>query len=622
MPPSRQIDKVDLFLSTDPNKFSYKGLCKVYIDLGPKLLVVKNDYADTPIIEIPFYYPFMMHQNILCHISPTKLHDIVLIFSTDKICNEVYNIVHNYQAKINHETAEDSNKVVILSDRILNPLSLAISSDPNLSRSTKSRILQMVQPITSRENDKKVVIKSELSEHPTALPYSPAGPSTITINMPAAGSNISSPSIRKRKKQTQSSSSAVTVSPNKRCKTEVFDEDITPEATTITDTNNVFTKRFLNSTEYEIQTFYEKSIKKQKLIVYCTADKKLCYSYFYERKSKRFVCEKCKEQNRYVIAYLREQQYDSQFVELGLLPHLCNPIPYSPPPTTFYVHGNTDSNNQSLPGTSAINGLDLIPSSSLTSARNNTVTKTSATLRHLKKVNTKIVRKISEVFNNVTKEGNSGTPDSSSTLNQTPEILKPPQYQIHSFPSGSKHKQRLIVFYPYNQNYCFPYSYEVTNRRFICIRCKKNRRLVVAYVKYDSNGDEYLELGPLYHLCPPLSVENYPAPLNTNDEFNGSSNILPLEMSVINSDNLTLDLDNNSFVAYDSVELKGINLLEESKAGDKVVKQGESVEVLKDVKQEENDQYLKSELSEGPPTSLADQEVSNASNMVFFIIMM
>uniref|UniRef100_A0A914QXR3 Uncharacterized protein n=1 Tax=Panagrolaimus davidi TaxID=227884 RepID=A0A914QXR3_9BILA len=606
MPPSRQIDKVDLFLSTEPNKFSYKGLCNVHIDLGPKLLVVKNDDADIPIVEIPFYYPFMMHQNILCHISPTKLHDIVLIFSTDKICNEVYNIVHNYQAKINHETVEDSNKVVILSDRILNPLSLAISSDPNLSRSTKRRILQMVQPINSRENDKKTLIKSELSEHPTA----PDGLSTITINMPVADSDVLSPSSRKRRNQTQSSSAAdiITVSPNKRCKTEVFDEDITPEASTITDKDTVLTKRFLNSAEYEIQTFFEKSIKKQKLIVYCSADKKLCYSYFYERKSKRFVCEKCKEQNRYVVAYLREQQNDSQFVELGLLPHLCNPIPYSQPPTTFYVHGNTDSNNQSLPGTSAINGLDLIPSSSLTSAGNNTATKTPATLRHLKKVNTKIVRKISEVFSNVTKEGNSSTPDSSSTLNQTLEILRPPQYEIHNFRSGNKQKQRLIVFYPYNQNYCFPYSYEVTNRRFICIRCKKNRRLVVAYVKYDSDGDEYLELGPLYHLCPPLPVENYPAPHNTNEEFNGLSNILPLEMSVINSDNLTQDLDNNSFVAYDSVELKDINLLGESKAGDKDVKQEESDEVLKDVKQEEIDQYLKSELSEGIPTSLADQE--------------
>jgi hypothetical protein len=356
MPPSRQIDKVDLFISTEPNKFSYKGLCKVHIYLGPKLLVVKNDDADTPIIEIPFYYPFMMHQNIMCHISPTKLHDIVLIFLTDKICSEVYNIVHNYQAKINHEAVEDSNKVVILSDRILNPLLLAISSDPNLNRSTKRRILQMVQPINSRENDKKIVIKSELSEHPSAAAIS----STITINMPDAGSDVLSPSSRKRKNQTQSPSAAVIISPNKRCKTEVFDEDITPEASTITDTSTVLTKRFLNSAEYEIQTFFEKSTMKQKLIVYCSADKKLCYSYFYERKSKRFVCEKCKEQNRYVVAYLREQQNDSQFVELGLLPHLCNPIPYSqPPPTTFYVHGNgnKDSNNQSLPGTSAISGL-------------------------------------------------------------------------------------------------------------------------------------------------------------------------------------------------------------------------------------------------------------------------
>uniref|UniRef100_A0AC35FFX2 Uncharacterized protein n=1 Tax=Panagrolaimus sp. PS1159 TaxID=55785 RepID=A0AC35FFX2_9BILA len=511
MPPSRQIDKVDLFLSTEPNKFSYKGLCKVYIHLGPKLLVVKNDDADTPIIEIPFYYPFMMHQNIMCHISPTKLHDIVLIFPTDKICNEIYNIVHNYQAKINHEAVEDSNKVVILSDRILNPLSLAISSDPNFNRSTKRRILQMVQPINSRENDKKIVIKSELSEHPT---YTPAVSSTITINMPAEGLDVLSPSSRKRKNQTQSSNAAVnlTVFHNKKCKTEVFDEDITPETSTIMDTNN-------------------KSTKKQKLIVYCSADKKLCYSYFYERKSKRFVCEKCKEQNRYVVAYLREQQNDSQFVELGLLPHLCNSIPYSqPPPTTFYVHGNTDSGNQSLPGTSAINGLDLIPSSSFTSSGNNTASTTSATFHRSKKAGTTLVRKISEVFKNVSKEGNSNTPDSSSTLNQTPEILKPPQYEIHKFPNGKKHKQRLIVFYPCNQSYCFPYSYEVTNDRFICIRCKKNRRSVVAYVKYDSNGDEYLELGPLYHLCPPLSVENYPAPHNTNEEFNGSSNILPLEM--------------------------------------------------------------------------------------------
>jgi hypothetical protein len=300
--------------------------------LGPKVLSIKQNDKDKTSIEIPFYYPFIMHKNILCHVSPTKLHDILMIFPTKTSCKDVYNILLKYQVKVKQEVVEDSNIFGELKDRILIPLSNEATDNLNVNESTRGYIMQMIKPFNSGQDVKNVMIKSELSEPPTEIPVEVIS-SPIVLQMPLEDVEILSSHSRKRKSQTKNSDATLNItSANKKCKTEPPDEVTTSEAVR---SNDILSKRFLNSTEFEVQTWYRKSIKKQKLLVYCSADKKFCYSYSFETKGKRFVCDNCKDKNRYVVAHLRNGQGGEQFVELGLLHHICEPLPYTPPSQTF-----------------------------------------------------------------------------------------------------------------------------------------------------------------------------------------------------------------------------------------------------------------------------------------------
>uniref|UniRef100_A0AC35GH13 Uncharacterized protein n=1 Tax=Panagrolaimus sp. PS1159 TaxID=55785 RepID=A0AC35GH13_9BILA len=541
MPPSKQIDKVGLFLSTEPKKFSYKGLCKVDINLGPKVLSIKQNDKDKTSIEIPFYYPFIMHKNILCHVSPTKLHDIVMIFPTKTSCKDVYNILLKYQVKVKQEVVEDSNIFGELKDRILIPLSNEATDNLNVNESTRGCIMQMIKPFNSGQDVKNVMIKSELSEPPTEVPVE-AISSPIVLQMPLEDVEILSSYSRKRKSQTKNSDATLNItSANKKCKTEPPDEVTTSEAVR---SNDILSKRFLNSTEFEVQTWYRKSIKKQKLLVYCSADKKFCYSYSFETKGKRFVCDNCKDKNRYVVAHLRNGQGGEQFVELGLLHHICEPLPYTPPSQTFDLLCDIG------PVTPNINSLIFTLPSASTATSSNPTSEVSTTLHEPLNTNNDlsnnlmdIKREITEVSEGVSADNEPVTIDS-NTGGQKLKALRPPDYEIQKFPKAGEFKQRLIVFYPENRNYCFSYSFEACNNRFACVRCRRNKRTVIAYLRHDSNGDEYIELGPLYHLCPPLYYNLYSAVENDLEEspYSPSNDLSPDEMSKINSDNSSSNL--------------------------------------------------------------------------------
>uniref|UniRef100_A0A914QYN3 Uncharacterized protein n=1 Tax=Panagrolaimus davidi TaxID=227884 RepID=A0A914QYN3_9BILA len=559
MPPSKQIDKVELFLSTEPKKFSYKGLCKVDINLGPKVLTIKQNDKDRTSVEIPFYYPFIMHKNILCHVSPTKLHDIVMIFPTKASCIDVYNILLKYQVKVKQEVAEDSNIFVELKDRILIPLSNEVSDNLNVNESTRGCIIQMIKPFNSGQDVKNVMMKSELSESPTEVPVE-AISSPIVLQMPLEDVEVSSSHSRKRKSQTKNSNATSNItSTNKKCKTEPPDEVTTSEAARSNkESNDILSKRFLNSTEFEVQTWHRKSLKKQKLLVYCSADKKFCYSYSFETKGKRFVCDNCKDKNRYVVAHLRNGQGGEQFVELGLLHHICEPLPYNPPSQTF------DLLCDIVPVTPNINSLIFTLPCAYATTRSNPTPEVSTTLQDPLNTNNEvsnnlmdIKREKIEVFEDVSANNAPVTTDSNIDV-QKLKTLRPPDYEIQKFPKAGEFKQRLIVFYPENRNYCFSYSFEACNNRFACLRCRRNKRTVVAYLRHDPNGDEYIELGPLYHLCPPLYYNICPAAENDLQESSNSpsNDLSPDEMPKINSDNSSSNLSIAEFSTEANIDRK------------------------------------------------------------------
>jgi hypothetical protein len=55
-------EHIEFFLSTESNKFVYKGLCKVYLNTESKLLLIEPENEDIKILKIPFCNSFVQHK--------------------------------------------------------------------------------------------------------------------------------------------------------------------------------------------------------------------------------------------------------------------------------------------------------------------------------------------------------------------------------------------------------------------------------------------------------------------------------------------------------------------------------------------------------------------------------
>uniref|UniRef100_A0AC34FFS3 Uncharacterized protein n=1 Tax=Panagrolaimus sp. ES5 TaxID=591445 RepID=A0AC34FFS3_9BILA len=98
---------------------------------------------------------------------------------------------------------------------------------------------------------------------------------------------------------------------------------------------------------------------------------------------------------------------------------------------------------------------------------------------------------------------------SQGTLMATKKIVKSTHFVVHRLTNCGFRKHELIVFISDTKNLCYPYCYKkkTTGNCFTCINCQKRKHSVVAHLRCSENGEFFLELGLIKHVCTPVNYD-------------------------------------------------------------------------------------------------------------------
>uniref|UniRef100_A0AC34G3L0 Uncharacterized protein n=1 Tax=Panagrolaimus sp. ES5 TaxID=591445 RepID=A0AC34G3L0_9BILA len=81
------------------------------------------------------------------------------------------------------------------------------------------------------------------------------------------------------------------------------------------------------------------------------------------------------------------------------------------------------------------------------------------------------------------------------------KIVKESDFMLYETVLNRRKLQRLFIFDQTNKNYGFNYSYAKHIKKYWCIACRSKTKLVTAKVFQNENGQNYVELGNLNHVC-------------------------------------------------------------------------------------------------------------------------
>uniref|UniRef100_A0A914Q5K3 Uncharacterized protein n=1 Tax=Panagrolaimus davidi TaxID=227884 RepID=A0A914Q5K3_9BILA len=205
----------------------------------------------------------------------------------------------------------------------------------------------------------------------------------------------------------------------------------------------------IQSDEYFL---FKQKLKKKELLylgIYMKDDKKLCYKYCYESKSKLFVCNACgNSKNRVrITAKLQQNSEGNEFILASGVKHICKPIKVST--------------------IEQMKGITILEKSGLSFDEN--VKKKKST--------------------------------------EEKRILKLPNFELHRSVTGIK-DGKLVVFKEDDKNQCYNYFFNKHDNCFLCAKCLKMKNRVRADLRIDEETSEkFVELGKNEHCCDPVKYE-------------------------------------------------------------------------------------------------------------------
>jgi hypothetical protein len=96
--------------------------------------------------------------------------------------------------------------------------------------------------------------------------------------------------------------------------------------------------------------------------------------------------------------------------------------------------------------------------------------------------------------------------NASTLILQTKKVIQSSHFLVHKITSPGRPRCQLMIFVSDEKNLCYPYAFERKNTlcRFLCMNCQKNRHYAVAHLRCEEDGEYYVELGLIKHICTPV----------------------------------------------------------------------------------------------------------------------
>uniref|UniRef100_A0A914QZR7 Uncharacterized protein n=1 Tax=Panagrolaimus davidi TaxID=227884 RepID=A0A914QZR7_9BILA len=240
----------------------------------------------------------------------------------------------------------------------------------------------------------------------------------------------------------------------------------------------------------------------EKLVIFDTNDKSLCYEYYFVTRTKCFVCGKCERKKHRVTAKVHlNNETNEKFLELSKNEHVCEPIKDEfadkiIDASNFIV---TERNVKGKPKKVIIftsEKKEFYYELTYCAIRN--CFRCISCSNCKKTVGAKLYKKENgEEYLISLKNKHICTPKKYEKEKFQPKIIPKSMFELYQNSKGESNK-KLIVFTSEKKNFVYEYSWD--RSRFRCLQCSKQKKNVNAKIRGNEN-EKFVELSNVEHVC-------------------------------------------------------------------------------------------------------------------------
>uniref|UniRef100_A0AC35F5A9 Uncharacterized protein n=1 Tax=Panagrolaimus sp. PS1159 TaxID=55785 RepID=A0AC35F5A9_9BILA len=260
------------------------------------------------------------------------------------------------------------------------------------------------------------------------------------------------------------------------------------------------TLKIVQKPNFKVVKHSKKGIVNRYLYIFATSSssssgRDLYYKYSFDKASNHFRCSYCRK--RYVIAKLRQNENGEDYFELNNTEHECQPKQFRESNIVrlpnFKIETREkgkrhlflfDKNNMDL----CYNYFFINSAKSFMCQRCN-LKRHSVTAKERQMEN-------GEVYLELGENEHICKPEKYKSEDEYPkEKIYEPNFKIIN--DGKK----LMVFDSLNKQLCYEYKYRNCVEKFVCVQCDKRKKRVTAKLSKNEMGEDYIELGPIQHIC-------------------------------------------------------------------------------------------------------------------------
>jgi hypothetical protein len=150
----------ELFVSSEPYKLEYKGLCGVAINISAKALILQPEDTELRTIKVSLNHYFVRTEKLLCSYSDNINQDVALFIYRNTDCKELHDDILEYQAtaiikQLNYKLSNQE-----WTKRFLLPLIDATTDNLMVKPGTKKWLINFwtTQAVDEMDNSSEVTV--------------------------------------------------------------------------------------------------------------------------------------------------------------------------------------------------------------------------------------------------------------------------------------------------------------------------------------------------------------------------------------------------------------------------------------------------------------------------------